>query len=69
MSYFGKFILSGPDSQVAADWIFTNRVDGEDGKTVYTCMLNERAGIEADLTVSIWDTMEVGQDRVEKALL
>jgi hypothetical protein len=28
-------------------------MDGEAGRTVYTCMLNREAGIEADLTVSI----------------
>jgi hypothetical protein len=29
------------------------------GKTVYTCMLNKRAGVEADLTVSVRGTEEV----------
>ena len=53
MSYFGKFYLTGPDAQQAADWIFSARMDGEVGKTVYTCMLNDQAGIEADLTVSV----------------
>ena len=28
-------------------------MDGPVGKTVYTCMLNKMAGIEADLTVSV----------------
>lgn len=51
MSYFGKFYLTGPEAQEAADWIFSARMDGEVGKTVYTCMLNAEAGIEADLTV------------------
>jgi len=27
MSYFGKFYLTGPDAQEAADWIFTNNVN------------------------------------------
>ena len=49
MSYFGKFYLTGPEAQQAADWIFSARMDGEEGKTVYTCMLNDQAGIEADL--------------------
>ena len=53
MSYFGKFYLTGPDAQQAADWIFSARMDGEVGKTVYTCMLNAAAGVEADLTVSM----------------
>ena len=53
MSYFGKFFLSGNDAAAAAEWIFSNRMDGPIGKTIYTCMLNKKAGIEADLTVSI----------------
>ena len=58
MSYFGKFYLTGPDAQAAADYIFSARMDGLEGKTVYTCMLNEQAGIEADLTVSIINSGE-----------
>ena len=56
MSYFGKYYLTGPEAQEAADWIFSARMDGEVGKTIYTCMLNEKAGIEADLTVSVIDS-------------
>lgn len=52
MSYFGKFYLIGPDAQKAADWIFTNDVNKPIGSTTYTCMLNARGGVEADLTVS-----------------
>ena len=50
MSYVST---SGPDAHAAVEWIFTNKMDGVSGKTVYTCMLNKMAGIEADLTVSI----------------
>ena len=53
MSYFGKFYLSGKGAQDAADWIFSNKMDVNAGKTVYTCMLNKAGGIEADLTVSV----------------
>ena len=53
MSYFGKFYLTGPDAQAAVDWIFTAPMTGTEGKTIYTCMLNKGAGIEADLTVSV----------------
>ena len=35
------------------------RMDVPVGKTVYTCMLNKNAGVEADLTVSIQGTEEV----------
>ncbi|XP_066953754.1 sarcosine dehydrogenase, mitochondrial-like isoform X1 [Macrobrachium rosenbergii] len=53
MSYFGKFYITGPDAQKAADWLFSADVSRDTGTTVYTCMLNKRGGIEADLTVSI----------------
>lgn len=52
MSYFGKFYLFGPDAQKAVDWIFTNDVNKPEGSTTYTCMLNARGKVEADLTVS-----------------
>jgi len=32
MSYFGKFYLTGPDAQAAADYIFTNDVDLRPGQ-------------------------------------
>uniref|UniRef100_A0A6Q2YJ47 Sarcosine dehydrogenase n=1 Tax=Esox lucius TaxID=8010 RepID=A0A6Q2YJ47_ESOLU len=52
MSYFGKFYLTGPDAKKAADWLFSADVRKVPGSTVYTCMLNQRGGSEADLTVS-----------------
>ncbi|XP_077593786.1 sarcosine dehydrogenase, mitochondrial [Stigmatopora nigra] len=52
MSYFGKFYLTGPDAKKAADWLFTADVNKKPGSTVYTCMLNNNGGTEADLTVS-----------------
>ena len=42
--------------KAAADWVFSNKVNASVGKTIYTCMLNKRAGIEADLTVSVAGT-------------
>ena len=51
MSSFGKLYLSGPDAQKAADWIFTNNVQKDPGKTIYTCMLNKFGHVEGDLTV------------------
>ncbi|XP_045607468.2 LOW QUALITY PROTEIN: sarcosine dehydrogenase, mitochondrial [Procambarus clarkii] len=53
MSYFGKFYITGRDAQKAADWIFSADVSRPPGTTVYTCMLNHKGGVEADLTVSI----------------
>ncbi|PIK57278.1 Sarcosine dehydrogenase, mitochondrial [Apostichopus japonicus] len=52
MSYFGKYYLTGPDAQRAADWIFSNDVQKPEGSTVYTCILNKAGGVESDLTVS-----------------
>ena len=51
MSYFGKFYLTGPDAEKAADWLFTANMRRPVGTTVYTCMTNDRGGAEADLTV------------------
>jgi len=55
MSYFGNYYLVGEDAQAAADWIFTNDMKKANGQTSYTCMLNSKAGVEADLTVSMID--------------
>nr|CAG4642302.1 EOG090X014D [Evadne anonyx] len=55
MSYSGSFYLIGDDAQAAADWIFTNDMRRTNGETSYTCMLNSRAGVEADPTVSFID--------------
>ncbi|MPC31556.1 Sarcosine dehydrogenase, mitochondrial [Portunus trituberculatus] len=53
MSYFGKYFLTGPDAQKAADWIFSANMARQPGATIYTCMLNAKGGVEADLTVSV----------------
>ncbi len=52
MSSFGKIRVEGPDAEA-----FLNYIGGGDysvpvGKIVYTQFLNERAGIEADVTVT-----------------
>uniref|UniRef100_A0A0K8UZQ0 Sarcosine dehydrogenase, mitochondrial n=2 Tax=Bactrocera latifrons TaxID=174628 RepID=A0A0K8UZQ0_BACLA len=52
MSYFCKLVMSGPDAQKAADWIFSANTNREANKTVYTCVLNSSGGVEADVTVS-----------------
>ena len=48
------------DAKAAADWIFSGSMDCAPGRTVYTCMLNKMAGIEADLTVSVLESGEGG---------
>ena len=49
---FAKFILKGPDAEAALGWIAANRVDKPIGSVIYTQMLNDRGGIECDLTVT-----------------
>ena len=52
ISSFGKFEISGPNAEQALQWICGGDVSAEPGTLVYTQWLNERGGIEADLTVS-----------------
>ncbi|MEM7268155.1 MAG: FAD-dependent oxidoreductase [Pseudomonadota bacterium] len=47
---FGKFRLKGPDAEGALGWIASNRVDRLIGSVIYSQMLNDHGGIEADLT-------------------
>jgi 4-methylaminobutanoate oxidase (formaldehyde-forming) len=56
-SSFAKFILQGPDAEAALQWIAANRVDKPVGSIIYTQMLNDRGGIECDLTC-----VRTGQD-------
>jgi len=49
---FAKFVLKGPDAVAALSWIAANDVDKPVGSLVYTQMLNDRGGIECDLTVA-----------------
>ncbi len=51
-SSFAKFVLQGRDAATVLGRICANDVDVPLGKVVYTQWLNERAGIEADLTVT-----------------
>ncbi len=51
-SSFAKFLLLGRDAGRALDWICANEVARPVGSLVYTQMLNERGGIECDLTVA-----------------
>jgi sarcosine dehydrogenase len=48
---FAKFLLVGRDVQAALSWIAANDVAKPPGYLVYTQMLNDRGGIECDLTV------------------
>ncbi|MBE1283343.1 MAG: FAD-dependent oxidoreductase [Rhodobacteraceae bacterium] len=48
---FAKFALKGPDALAAMNWICANDVDKPVSALVYTQMLNDKGGIECDLTV------------------
>ena len=51
-SSFGKFVLQGPDAEAVLNRVSANDVAVPPGRLVYTQWLNERGGIEADLTVT-----------------
>lgn len=51
-----KLYMCGPEAQKAADWLFTANNRHPIATTVYTCILNTKAGVEADVTVSAIET-------------
>ena len=51
-SSFAKYRVSGADAAAALSRICANRIDVANGSVVYTQMLNQRGGIECDLTVT-----------------
>ncbi|HEY2275158.1 MAG TPA: FAD-dependent oxidoreductase [Steroidobacteraceae bacterium] len=51
-SSFAKFVLKGPDASRVLGRLSANDVDVPVGRIVYTQWLNERGGIEADVTVT-----------------
>lgn len=51
-SSFAKFVVQGPDAEAVLNRICANNVSVPVGKLVYTQWLNERGGIEADLTIT-----------------
>jgi 4-methylaminobutanoate oxidase (formaldehyde-forming) len=52
LSSFGKFLLQGRDAEAVLQRICAGDVAVEPGRIVYTQWLNERGGIEADLTIT-----------------
>ncbi|MGA2045459.1 MAG: FAD-dependent oxidoreductase [Roseiarcus sp.] len=52
MSSFGKFLVQGRDAEAVLQRLCANDVAVAPGRIVYTQWLNERAGIEADVTVT-----------------
>ena len=51
-SSFAKFRLEGPDALAVINNVSANDMDVRPGRLVYTQWLNDRGGIEADLTVT-----------------
>jgi glycine cleavage system aminomethyltransferase T len=51
-SSFAKLELSGPGAAQLLERLCDNRIPAEPGRIVYTQMLNRRAGIECDFTVT-----------------
>jgi len=47
---FAKFALKGRDAEKALQWIASNNVGRKPGALTYTQMLNDKGGIECDLT-------------------
>jgi len=51
-SSFAKWYVEGPDALAVLNWISGNQIDAPIGRAVYTQWLNDRGGIESDLTVT-----------------
>ena len=51
-SNFAKFMVEGPDAVETLERLCANRIDKPVGSLVYTQWLNEKGGIEADITVN-----------------
>ncbi|MGO6855035.1 FAD-dependent oxidoreductase [Rhizobium leguminosarum] len=49
---FAKFALKGRDAEAALSWIASNDVARPVGSLIYTQMLNDKGGIECDVTVA-----------------
>ena len=49
---FAKALLVGRDAEAALSWIAANNVAKPPGSVIYTQMLNDKGGIECDLTVT-----------------
>ena len=60
LSSLGKYYLCGPDAQKAANYLFTADTNQQLDKTVYSCMLNSKGGIEGDVTATAIETGKGG---------
>ena len=55
LTSMGKFLFQGRDAEAVLQRLCANDISGPIGKVTYTQMLNERGGIEADLTVTVME--------------
>ncbi len=51
-SSFAKFLVQGPDAATLLNRLSTAQIDVPPGRIIYTQWLNDRGGIEADLTIT-----------------
>jgi 4-methylaminobutanoate oxidase (formaldehyde-forming) len=51
-SCYGKLLVKGRDAVRALEFVSANRIDVPVGQSVYTHWLNDRGGIEADITIT-----------------
>ena len=51
-SSFGKVLITGPGAEALLQRVCSADVAVEPGRAVYTAMLNQRGGYEADVTVT-----------------
>ena len=58
LSTFGKVEVAGKDAARFLDRVCANNMNRKPGRAIYTAMLNERGGIESDLTA-----MRLAEDR------
>ena len=49
---FGKLLITGRDAERVLQWLCSADVAVQPGRAVYTAMLNDRGGYEADVTVT-----------------
>jgi len=52
LSSIGKFLIEGPNALQTVQHVFSADLDRPPGTITYTCLLNQRGGVEADLTVT-----------------
>ena len=66
MSSFAKFRVEGRDAEAVLNRICANSVGVAPGRIVYTQWLNDRAGIEADLTITRLSELRVSRRHVRR---